>query len=207
MAYKQGFRWKPCGYKVPPTPLDTPPVSRWAMPGPVYSAPSDTSIPTGSGLDGCEIWNPTTTPTTTAALPWGTATAPALQPSIPVPRIVGTYFNTLPTEPVPYPPRTTVVRQSRSKTTPTTSTTTTTATTKPPVASTSGVTTRGRSRSRPSRALEPSRPGPSRPAVPSPAVAPSPRLVVVPVTVTGVPGTSRSNLDMVSVVQQYFHYS
>lgn len=191
LAFNQGFRWKPCDTAVPPTPLDAPPVSRWAQPGPTFTGPTAAAIPTGAGLDG--VWTPPAADT--PALPWGTAPAPAIQGNVPTRRIIEPYFDEIPTSRVPFPPR----RSRKPKTTVATTTATTTDTTR---GSTRGIRGRGgristRATTRSGSTSRPSLPAPTEPTVP-----PTPALVVVPVTTKGVPGSSREELDLVSVVQQ-----
>ena len=194
LAYKQGFRWQPVGYAVPATPLDTPPVSRWACPGPIYTGTSENAIPTGSGLDVEPV---------TSSLPWSTAVAPPLQPTIPPRRITAPYFDELPAERQPVPDvtvRRSQTRTSKSKTRTTTATATTTTTTTPTAASDARP---GRSLTRSQASRQPSRPSLPAPAAPHAAPAAQapapPTLRLVPVTPIGVPGSSRTGLDMVSI--------
>ena len=179
---------------MPPTPMDAPPVSRWAQPGPIYSAPTGATAPTGAGLDG--VW---ASPSTDApALPWGTAPAPALQPTIPVRRIIDTYSDDQPTDArVPFPPRRTS-RKSQTTVATTTTATTTTRTSRGIRGRGGHIGTRGTSRSVP--APGPSKPEPSRPTPTGPSTSAVPALTVTPVVTVGVPGSSREGLDMVSVV-------
>lgn len=78
-AYKQGFRWRTIAQTVPMTPSDSVPLSMLPSTSRYVSVPSEPYTATGSGLNS-ETWTPTTAAT---PLPWATATAPALQPTIP----------------------------------------------------------------------------------------------------------------------------
>ena len=145
----------------------------WANPTPVFPIiPVDSIVPTGAGL-GSE-WHVETTPS-----PFALGPVPALQTHIPNPKYR-------------FP-------KAGAKTAPTTSKPTTTkpSTSKPSTSrSTSGPSsTRTRSQSRSGS----SRPGPSRP-VPPPAPA-VPTLVLAPVVVQGVPGSTAVGVDTVSDVQ------
>lgn len=80
-AYKQGFRWKPAGYAIAPTPSDTAPVSVWANSAPVYPIiPVDSIIPTGAGLG--STWAPGSNPS-----PFALGPVPPIQSHIPNPRL------------------------------------------------------------------------------------------------------------------------
>ena len=80
-AYKQGFRWRTVGYKVPATPIDAVPSNRLPSSTPTFvSVPSEPHTPTGAGLD--SVW---TTPSTSSTVPWSTATAPPLPTTTPKP--------------------------------------------------------------------------------------------------------------------------
>ena len=161
MAYKQGFRWKPAEFAVPPTPQDTTPVSVWANPPPVYPIiPADSIIPTGNGL-GPEH------KAGSSPSPFALGPVPPLQPTLPNPR---RRFSQ---------PRKTYGKEYHL--------TKAGSSQEPPTQ-----TTRARSKSRP-------RPT-STVATTSASVPAPPSIVLAPVTVQGVPGSTIVGIDTVSLL-------
>ena len=85
LAFKQGFRWQPATFPVSPTPLDTPPVSVWANPKPVFPITTANEAPTGGNYEalGWTLPGPlghSYTPVDeTTPLPWTTAPVPSLE--------------------------------------------------------------------------------------------------------------------------------
>ena len=161
LAYKNGFRWRPVGYPVAPTPTSSLLSTPWST-FPIFaSTPSDPHTPSGSGLDS-PTW---TTPETPAALPWSTAPVPSLPTT--TPPVYWHYDKTLDLR----KSQDHMIRKVSEPLRPSRPT-----------------------RSRPPR--QPSRPAPQAP--PQPAAPPVPALVVAPVRVTGVPGSSHDGVNLVS---------
>ena len=168
-SFKAGFRWREIDFPVPPT-LDAPPgfqLSSFYGERPIYQPNTDPqTIPTGGNLPEWQI----TDAQRTAAIPWGTAPVPELQP-IPPRGIRTRSKSTARAKP-----------RSQSRARPTA-----------PIAGPSRTDQPG-----PSRPLQPVvRREPSKPVPRS--NQPPRRIVIRPFTPSGVPGSTRVGANMVCI--------